>query len=50
LRGGLRVIPSGLSSGDRVIIDGLQRATPGSKVATHDGTIRYADARIRGNE
>jgi RND family efflux transporter MFP subunit len=43
LRGGLRVIQSGLSPNDRVIVDGLQHAAPGSKVATHDGTIRYAD-------
>ena len=45
LRGGLRVIQSGLSPNDRVIVDGLLHATPRSKVATHDGTIRYADSR-----
>ncbi|ALK30041.1 RND family efflux transporter MFP subunit [Burkholderia plantarii] len=43
VRGGLRVIRSGLSKDDRVIIDGLPFAAPGSKVATHDGAIRYAD-------
>jgi multidrug efflux system membrane fusion protein len=42
LRGGLRVIQSGLSPNDRVIVDGLLHATPGSKVATRDGAIRYA--------
>lgn len=45
MRGGLRVIQSGLSPDDRVIVDGLLRATPKSKVATHDSTIRYADGR-----
>src|SRR5215472_1705045 len=42
IRGGLRVIQSGLSPSDRVIVDGLLHAAPGSKVATRDGTIRYA--------
>jgi multidrug efflux system membrane fusion protein len=41
LRGGLRVIQSGLSPDDRVIIDGLVRGTPGAKVDPHEGTIRY---------
>jgi membrane fusion protein, multidrug efflux system len=41
LRGGLRVIPSGLGPDDRVIIDGLVRASPGAKVAPQEGTIRY---------
>ncbi len=41
LRGGLRVIQSGLEPGDRVIIDGLVRAIPGTKVAPQDGTIHY---------
>lgn len=45
LRGGLRVIQSGLSPNDRVIVDGLLHAAPGNKVATHDVTIRYADGR-----
>jgi RND family efflux transporter MFP subunit len=44
LRGGLRIIQSGLAPGDRVIIDGLVRATPGSKVAAQEGTIRYDTA------
>ena len=42
IRGGLRVIRSGLASSDRVIIGGLLHAAPGTKVATQDGTIRYA--------
>ena len=41
LRGGLRVIQSGLEPSDRVIIDGLVRAIPGTKVAPQDGTIHY---------
>jgi membrane fusion protein, multidrug efflux system len=41
LRGGLRVIKSGLEANDRVVIDGLVRAIPGSKVAPQDGTIKY---------
>jgi RND family efflux transporter MFP subunit len=41
LRGGLRVIRSGLEASDRVIIDGLVRAVPDAKVAPQDGTIHY---------
>jgi membrane fusion protein, multidrug efflux system len=41
LRGGLRVIQSGLAATDRVVIDGLVRAVPGGKVAPLDGTIHY---------
>jgi membrane fusion protein, multidrug efflux system len=41
LRGGLRVILSGLEATDRVVIDGLVRAMPGAKVAPQDGTIHY---------
>jgi membrane fusion protein, multidrug efflux system len=44
LRGGLRVIRSGLNAGDRVVIDGLVRAVPGSKVAPQDGAIHYDTA------
>ena len=39
LRGGLRVIRSGLTPEDRVIIDGIVRAVPGGKVAPQDGAI-----------
>lgn len=41
LRGGLRVIRSGIEPNDRVVIDGLVRAIPGSKVAPQDGAIHY---------
>ncbi len=47
LRGGLRVIRSGLDPDDRVVIDGLVRAMPGAKVAPQDGTIHY-DAAAEG--
>jgi membrane fusion protein, multidrug efflux system len=36
---GLRVIRSGLAPTDRIVIDGLQRARPGSKVKPEDGKI-----------
>jgi multidrug efflux system membrane fusion protein len=42
------VIQSGLQQDDRVIIDGLVRAIPGTKVSPQDGAIHYdatADAR-----
>jgi membrane fusion protein, multidrug efflux system len=42
LRGSLRVIRSGLTANDQVIIDGIPHATPGAKVAPKDGAIRYA--------
>jgi membrane fusion protein, multidrug efflux system len=42
LRGGLRVIRSGLTRDDRVIVDGLPYAAPGSKVKTRDGALHYA--------
>jgi multidrug efflux system membrane fusion protein len=41
LRGGLRVVRSGLTSQDRVIIDGIVRANPGAKVAPETGSIKY---------
>jgi membrane fusion protein, multidrug efflux system len=44
LRGGLRVIRSGLDANDRVVIDGLVRAIPGTKVAPQDGAIHYDTA------
>jgi RND family efflux transporter MFP subunit len=43
LRGGLRVIRSGLSPADKVIIEGIPYAAPGAKVTPQDGTIRLAD-------
>jgi RND family efflux transporter MFP subunit len=44
IRGGLRVIRSGLTPNDQVIIDGIPYARPGSKVAPQDGAIRHAAA------
>jgi multidrug efflux system membrane fusion protein len=44
LQGGLRVIRSGLAPNDRVIIDGLPHAIPGTKVVPENGSIRYAAA------
>jgi len=42
---GLRVIRSGLTAGDRIVIDGLPRARPGQKVRPEDGEIKAAPAR-----
>ena len=39
LDGDLRVIKSGINPDDRVIIDGLMYARPGTKVAPKAGTI-----------
>jgi hypothetical protein len=36
---GLRVIRTGLAPTDRIVIDGIQRARPGSKVTAQDGKI-----------
>jgi multidrug efflux system membrane fusion protein len=44
LRGGLRVIRSGLTGAERVVIDGLPYAAPGAKVTTRDGAVTFADA------
>jgi multidrug efflux system membrane fusion protein len=43
IRGGLRVIRSGLAPTDHVVIDSIPLAHPGTKVAPHEGQIRYAD-------
>jgi hypothetical protein len=48
LREGLRVIRSGLTPNDQVIIDGIPHAAPGLKVAPRDGAIRSAVAEGRG--
>jgi multidrug efflux system membrane fusion protein len=40
LRDGLRVIRAGLTPSDRVIIDGIPAARPGSKVSPEAGSIR----------
>jgi len=44
LRGGLRVIRSGLAPSDRVIIDGIPTARPGSPVTPKTGAIRFDPA------
>ena len=44
IRGGLRVIRSGLTPNDEVIIDGIPYARPGSIVAPQERAIRYAAA------
>jgi membrane fusion protein, multidrug efflux system len=44
LRDGFRVIRSGLTPDDRVIIDGLPYATPGARVDAQDEALRYAAA------
>jgi multidrug efflux pump subunit AcrA (membrane-fusion protein) len=41
VRGGLRVIRSGLEPTDRVIIDGIATVRPGSKVSPTAGSIRF---------
>ncbi|GAB2874901.1 hypothetical protein GCM10027093_07950 [Paraburkholderia jirisanensis] len=40
--GGLRVIKAGIAPGDKVIVDGIPFAAPGSKVREHKSTITYA--------
>jgi RND family efflux transporter MFP subunit len=42
LTDGLRVIKSGLAASDRVVINGLVRARPGTKVTPQPGTIAVA--------
>jgi RND family efflux transporter MFP subunit len=44
LRGGLRVVRSGLAPTDRVIIDGLPYAAPGGKVKPKNGAIQFASS------
>ena len=41
---GLRVVRSGLDTGDRVVIDGLQRVRPGAKVQAEASTSAKASA------
>lgn len=41
MRGGLRVIRSGLTQNDKVIVDGIPYAQPGSKVSPHAGSIQF---------
>ena len=41
IRDGLRVIQSGLTPNDRVVIDGLPYAVPGTRVTAKQGNIRF---------
>jgi RND family efflux transporter MFP subunit len=41
---GLRVVRSGISPSDRVIVNGLQRARPGAKVSPQPGKIEAVEA------
>ncbi|AUT65025.1 efflux RND transporter periplasmic adaptor subunit [Paraburkholderia terrae] len=41
LRGGLRVIRSGLAATDKVIIDGIPSIRPGAKVSPHAGSVQF---------
>ena len=43
IRGGLRVIRSGLAPTDHVVIDSIPLAHPGTKVAAHEEPIRYVE-------
>jgi len=47
LRGGLRVVRSGLGEHDRVIIGGIPAAAPGSKISIHTGTISFGSDQNR---
>lgn len=49
IRGGLRIIRSGLQQDDRVIISGLAYAMPGAKVVAEDGAIKF-DAAAAGQD
>ena len=44
IRGGLRVIRSGLTQDDQVILEGIPYARPGSKVAPQERAIHYVAA------
>lgn len=39
LSGGLRVIRAGLAPGEKVVIDGIQRAMPGAKISPVEGRV-----------
>lgn len=43
IRGGLRVVRSGLATTDQVVLDGVPFATPGSKIAPQPGSIKLAE-------
>jgi RND family efflux transporter MFP subunit len=45
LRGGLRVIRSGLDPTDRIVIEGVETTIPGSKVSPKAGSIKFGNDR-----
>lgn len=45
LANGLRVVRTGLTPDDRVVINGLQRARPGQKVTAQNGTIKAEETK-----
>lgn len=45
LANGLRVVRTGLTPDDRVVINGLQRARPGEKVTAQNGTIKAEETK-----
>jgi hypothetical protein len=49
IRGGLRIVRSGLQPDDRVIIGGLIHAAPASKVLAEEGPIKY-DSTLAGQD
>lgn len=46
LRGGLRVIRSGLAPTDKVVVEGMPMAHPGSKVGAHAEAIKFTDDQV----
>ena len=46
LRGGLRVIRSGLAPTDRVVIDGIPSVHPGSKILPRAGSIEFSAEQV----
>jgi RND family efflux transporter MFP subunit len=46
LRGGLRVIRSGLAPTDRVVIDGIPSVHPGSKISPRAGSIEFSAEQV----
>ena len=49
IRGGLRIVRSGLKPDDKVIIGGLIHAAPGARVAAEEGSIKY-DSTLAGQD
>ncbi|BCQ26408.1 efflux RND transporter periplasmic adaptor subunit [Caballeronia sp. NK8] len=46
LRGGLRVIRSGLAPNDRVVIDGIPSVRPGAKISPRAGSIQFSTEQV----